>query len=114
MKQQTSITGEARSIATVDQAVLLQIVTDGAADIAVALQELETADKLGSQASIYADRAADKVRVLLDHAPAASHTREALKEIQALILAAGVNAQMTVYRMRDAGTQLKSTTGKPE
>lgn len=99
MNQERSITG-------VIESELWEIINTDAADMGRARQELKEADQLGSQAAIYADGAADMIRAVIDHTDEGGRRRY-LKEIQAYILAAGVNAQMTVYRIRDAGNTIK-------
>ena len=110
MREQKQTTAPTLDPATGTGAALLEIITSGAAAIHQARAELATADELASQGAVYADLAADRLRALIDHAPAGSHTREALKDVQAHVLAAGVNVQMGIYRARGAA-DLLSTTG---
>jgi len=99
-----------QSIREIDESVLIKLVVDGAADMAMVKETLTLADELASQSAIYAGRAADEIRRVIERGSGArwyeKSTRSDWKEIQALALAAGINAQMTIYRIREAAERL--------
>jgi hypothetical protein len=95
-----------QSITRLIESQLLEIINDDAADMGKTRKELKTADQLGSQAAIYTSGAADMIRSVIEHTDEGGRRRY-LKEIQSYILAAGVNVQMTIYRIREAGTTIK-------
>ena len=101
-----------QSIQQIDEGVLIKLIVDGAADMAMVRETLTVADELASQSAIYAGRAAEEIRRVIERGSGAkwyesNNTRGDWKQIQALALAAGVNAQMTIYRIREAVERLQ-------
>ena len=109
MKRETSVTGE-RAELDATTVALLEIVTNGSADVSAARAALNRGEVDGLEAERLCAHLRGMVAELVEQSAGRTHTEEYLKVLLATVIGAGIKAGLAVGRLQEAQRFLGAVT----